>query len=211
MTGAEEALRTLMHEFGIAADTGIARQLQNYLALLIKWNARINLTSSMDWDVMGPLFHEGLWASKLYPENAAQHLDIGSGGGFPAILLKILKPGMDLDLVESRAKKGVFLETAATALHLSGVRVHALRLQTFLQQCDPAQSWDCISWKALKLGGTDMRMLLEHAGSSTQFWMFHGSEPAVEDPAIMDTLFRLLRTERFSGRKFWGLSIYVPR
>ena len=211
MAGLEEALKDLIQESGITADATMSRQLQAYLALLAKWNARINLTSSTAWDVIGPLFHEGLWASKLYPAHADHHLDIGSGGGFPAIVLKILKPGMELALVESRAKKGIFLESVATALGLRGIHVHAMRLQTFLQQSDPGQSWDCISWKALKLGCNDIRMLLGHARAATQFWMFHGNELAVEDPAIMDTYFRLLQSERFPGRKSWGLSIYASR
>jgi hypothetical protein len=92
---------------------------------------------------------------------------------------------------------------------LNGIRVHSIRLQTFLQQSDPNKSWDCISWKALKLNSNDLRMLRAHAGAGTQFWMFHGSEPAVEEPAIIDQYFRLLRTERLSGRKLWALSIYL--
>ena len=186
-------------------------QLHAYLALLTRWNSRFNLTSSDSWGVLGPLFQEGIWASKFYPENAVHHLDIGSGAGFPAMLLKILKPAMNLDLVESRAKKGVFLETTADTLGLSGVHVHSMRLQTFLQQSDPQKLWDCISWKALKLGGQDIGMLLAHAGADTQFWMFHGSEPAVEAPALVDQHFRLHCSERFFGRKLWNLASYLPK
>jgi 16S rRNA (guanine(527)-N(7))-methyltransferase RsmG len=211
MPESEKALKLLIQESGIATDPVVPMQLQAYLALLIKWNSRINLTSSTEWDVVGPLFQEGIWASRLYADHADHHLDIGSGAGFPAVVLKILKARIRLDLVESRTKKGIFLETAVDVLGLSGIRVHSMRIQKFLQQCDPKKTWDCISWKALKLSNNDIRMLLAHAGAATQFWMFHGGELAVEEPAMMDQYFRLYRTERFPGRMLWSLSIYLPK
>lgn len=211
MLDSEEALKDLILKSGIGTESDGSRQLQTYLALLTKWNARISLTSSTEWAVVGPLFHEGLWAAKFYPADAVHHLDIGSGAGFPALLLKILRPGILLDLVESRAKKGIFLETAAAALGLKGIRVHAMRLQTFLRQSHPDQSWDCISWKALKLSREDLCMLLDRSHARTQFWIFHGLELAVEDPSFMEKHLRLLKTERFTGKSLWSLSIYLPR
>ena len=211
MAESADELKKLLGESGIAWHTEIATQLRAYLTLLEKWNARINLTSATEWNVVGPLFQEGIWASKMYPEDTSNHLDIGSGAGFPAMIIRILRPKMLLDLIESRSKKGIFLETLASALQLGGVHVHALRLQAFLQHSDRNKAWNCISWKGLKLSDDDLRLLLEHANATTQFWMFHGSELAVEDPEIFDQYFRLLRTEMFPGRKLWALSIYLPK
>jgi 16S rRNA (guanine527-N7)-methyltransferase len=211
MPESEDALQMLIRDSGIAPDSEISRRLQTYLELLKKWNSRINLTSSTDWNAIGPFFQEGLWASKLYTDDAVRHLDIGSGAGFPAVLLKILKPQIQLDLVESRAKKGIFLETVASALKSGGIRVHAMRLQAFLQQNGRNQFWDCISWKGLKLSNSDLQMLLAHARAATQFWMFHGSELAVEEPTAIERYFRHFRTERLSGRRLWALSIYLPK
>jgi 16S rRNA (guanine527-N7)-methyltransferase len=211
MPGSEAALQSLMRNAGMEPDSDQSRQLQAYLALLKKWNSRMNLTSSTSWDVVGPFFREGLWAAGLYPEDATRHLDIGSGAGFPAVLLKILKPHIRLDLVESRERKGIFLETAASALKLSGTSVHTMRLQAFLRQSGREEAWDCVSWKALRLSREDVRVLREHATGRTQLWMFHGSERAVEDPASLEQYFRRLRTEKFPDRKLWALSIYLPR
>jgi 16S rRNA (guanine527-N7)-methyltransferase len=211
MPESEEALKALIQESGIGLDSDTSRQLQTFLSLLKKWNSRMNLTSGTRWDVVGPLFQEGIWAANLYPKDAMRHLDIGSGAGFPAILLKILNARLRLDLVESRKKRAIFLETAAHALKLGGICVHAMRLQDFMQQTRPDETWDCISWKALKLSSGDLRMLLEHVGAATQLWMFHGNELAVEDSAVLDRHFRLLRTEKFPGRKLWALSIYLRR
>jgi 16S rRNA (guanine527-N7)-methyltransferase len=206
-----DELKKLLGESEIGLNSEIAAQLQTYLALLEKWNSRINLTSATAWNVVGPLFQEGIWASKMYPEDASNHLDIGSGAGFPAMVIRILRPEIQLDLVESRAKKGIFLETLASALKLDGIRVHAMRLQAFLQHRDRNKAWNCISWKGLKLSVEDLRLLLEHANAATQFWMFHGSELAVEVPEIFKQYFRLVRTEKFPGRKLWALSIYLPK
>jgi 16S rRNA (guanine527-N7)-methyltransferase len=165
----------------------------------------------MEWDVIGPLFQEGLWAAKFYPADSVRHLDIGSGGGFPAIMLKILKPEIRLDMVESRAKKGIFLETAATALGFGATRVHTLRLEKFLQELNPNQSWDCISWKALKLGREDIEALLKHSHQSTQFWMFHGNNLAVDDPTVTNRFFRRFRTESLPVKRNWNLSIFLAK
>ena len=211
MAEAADGMKKLMGESGIASNSETAVRLQTYLALLEKWNSRINLTSTTEWNSVGPLFQEGIWAARMYPEDTAAHLDIGSGAGFPAMVIRILKPNMQLDLVESRSKKGIFLETLSSALQLGCIRVHAMRLQAFLQQAERNKAWDCISWKGLKLSGDDLKLLLEHAHAATQFWMFHGSELAVEEPEILLKYLRLSRTERFSGRNRWALSIYMPK
>jgi len=211
MAASEEALKDLIREYGFDAESCVSRQLHTYLTLLRKWNTRVNLASSTEWDVIGPLFQEGLWAAKFYPAGVVRHLDIGSGGGFPAIVLKILMPEIRLDLVESRAKKGIFLETAAAALGFSNTRVHTKRLEMFLQQWDPNQSWDCVSWKALKLSREDIESLLKHAHQSTQFWIFHGRNLAVEDPTIAGRFFKRFRTESLPARRNWNLSIFLPK
>ena len=126
-----EALTRLLKASEILPESEAGRQLAGYLALLHKWNARVNLTSSTDWRVIGPLFREGIWAGKLCPDSVFSHLDIGSGAGFPALLLKILNPRMALEMIESREKKSHFLETVAHQLGLVGVKVHNVRLSDY--------------------------------------------------------------------------------
>ena len=205
----ESGLEDLLRESKIPPEVGKALVL--YHELLKKWNVRVNLTSSSDWSVLGPLFREGVWASSHYPDGAVAHLDIGSGAGFPAMVLRILKPNMRLDLVESRGKKCIFLETVAASLGLGSVSVHPRRLGEYLQGRGRGKRWDLISWKGLKLSGQDLEMLRAHAHEGTQLWMFHGREPAVADPNAMEHRFRLFKVARFQGRRLWMLSIYIPR
>jgi 16S rRNA (guanine(527)-N(7))-methyltransferase RsmG len=203
-----EALRRFLKASQIPVESETGRQLADYLALLEKWNARINLTSSTDWRVIGPMFREGIWAGKLYPAAVSSHLDIGSGAGFPALLLKILNPRMELELIESRERKSHFLETVAHQLGLVGVIVHGVRLSEFLRQCGRDRHWDCVSWKAIKLSSEDLLRLHAHGRHSTQFWMFHGREPAWEAARDVQQRFALARQEKVPGMKEWNLSIY---
>ena len=203
-----DGLKLLLSEAGMATDSENARKLLIYLELLTKWNASINLTASTEWQSLMPLFMEGIQASRIYPKWADAHLDIGSGAGFPAIILRILVPRIKLDLVESRSKRSSFLETAIHMLDLKKSQVHPVRLQTLLMECGPQQIWDCISWKGLKLKTDELRELLLHADDRTQFWMFHGREPAVKEPEILRRHFRLLGQKKAGGGKEWVLSIY---
>lgn len=203
-----DGLKQLLSKAGMAPDSESARKLLIYLELLTKWNARINLTASTEWRSLRPLFLEGMQASNSYPTRAGAHLDIGSGAGFPAIILRILVPRMKLELVESRGKKSSFLETVIHMLDLKNTHVHAERLETLLLECDPKRIWDCITWKGLKLKTDELLGLLQHSDDGTQFWMFHGREPAVEEPEALKRHFRLLGREKSGGEKDWMLSRY---
>jgi 16S rRNA (guanine(527)-N(7))-methyltransferase RsmG len=181
------------------------------LELLKKWNARINLTANTEWRSIKPLFMEGIEASKIYPNWAGAHLDIGSGAGFPAIILRILLPRLNMELVESRRKRSSFLETVIHVLELKNTHVHSVRLDALLIECDRRKIWDCVSWKGLKLKMDELLGLLQHANDRTQFWMFHGKDPAVKRPEVLMRHLRLLQREKSSGRKDWMLSIYSRR
>jgi 16S rRNA (guanine(527)-N(7))-methyltransferase RsmG len=205
-----ERLKTLFREQGLGEESPQLHKLLIYYALLKKWNARMNLTAAKERGDLESLFMEGIWASKIYPEHADLHLDIGSGAGFPAVILKILTPHIQLEMIESRSKKSLFLEAVMDALEIKGTRIFHERLETFLQS-DRGRAWDCITWKGVKLRTKDILKLLEHTHAGTQFWMFHGSKAALQDPGIINDVFKLLRTEKFPGRKEWFLSVYSRR
>jgi 16S rRNA (guanine(527)-N(7))-methyltransferase RsmG len=206
-----EGLKQLLQKSNIALESECAQRCFCYLKLLKKWNARINLTASTEWIRIEPLFSEAMWASEFYPKKAVSQLDIGSGAGFPALIMSIFNPQLELEMIESRARKSAFLETAAHALEMKKSVVHNKRLDVFLNDCADDRVWDFISWKALKLSTHDLRQLRLHAHSDTQFWMFHGRELALESPDAIDSDFRLLRRGQFRARHEWALSIYLPR
>ena len=206
--GCGDELKLLLSESDIGPESDGARKLLKYLELLEKWNARINLTANTEWRSLKPLFLEGIWASKMYPPEAEAHLDIGSGAGFPAIILRILVPRIELELVESRSKKASFLETVIHTLGLESASVVSERLERLLLKRDSRKIWDCISWKGVKLRTKDLLALKQHAKDHTQFWMFHGKRLSVEEPEAIEKHFRLLGRETTEREKGWNLSIY---
>jgi 16S rRNA (guanine527-N7)-methyltransferase len=143
-----------------------AAQLQSistYIDILIRWNARINLTAVRQPDqVVTRHFGESLFAARhLFPsaqttwgqppspalsvgEGAVQaelssppHLiDVGSGAGFPGLPIKIYAPHIQLTLIESNQKKATFLREVARSLTLTYVDVFVGRAEHFTAQAD---------------------------------------------------------------------------
>ena len=123
-------------------------QLATYLDLLLRWNARTNLTSvRKPEDIVSRHFGESLFAARqLFPSSqqpmadsqrpysghwppATGHscADLGSGAGFPGLPLKIWAPGLRVTLIESQNKKTTFLREVVRALQLKDVEVFSGR------------------------------------------------------------------------------------
>jgi 16S rRNA (guanine(527)-N(7))-methyltransferase RsmG len=168
------AVREMLGTWGISETSPEAARFAHYIELLQKWNARINLTASVTWDALEPLFAEGIWAASLYPGGGVSHLDIGSGAGFPALPIRILCPDMELTLLEPRGKRAAFLETVCSELGLEQVTVVNSTLLDFLRGDPGIRAWDVVSWKALRLGAKEMRALGRATGDTTRLWVFHG-------------------------------------
>ncbi|HYW38698.1 MAG TPA: 16S rRNA (guanine(527)-N(7))-methyltransferase RsmG [Terriglobales bacterium] len=104
-------------------------QISTYIDLLLRWNARINLTAIRSPDeIVARHFGESFFLARhLFPKSVAPHpprvLDIGSGAGFPALPLKIWAPHIHLTLVESNHKKAAFLREVARTLTLTNINV----------------------------------------------------------------------------------------
>jgi 16S rRNA (guanine527-N7)-methyltransferase len=116
-------------------------QLSAYLDLLLKWNARTNLTAIRDpEEIVRRHFGESLFAARhlnqgnldpstLEPD-AITLLDFGSGAGFPGIPIALLHPNIQVTLAESQNKKSSFLREAVRTLKLPNVEVWAARAET---------------------------------------------------------------------------------
>jgi len=106
-----------------------------YIDLLLRWNARINLTSIRQPEaIVTRHFGESLFAARhLFPapEADASLLDLGSGAGFPAMPTKLWAPEIRVTLIESNHKKVAFLRQLTRSLGLSGIGVFADRVAAY--------------------------------------------------------------------------------
>ncbi|MDP3183556.1 MAG: 16S rRNA (guanine(527)-N(7))-methyltransferase RsmG [Desulfobaccales bacterium] len=106
----------------------ILEQFRLYLKELKLWNARVNLTGlKTDRDIIVRHFLDSLTVAPFLGP-AASLADLGSGAGFPGLVLKILRPELALTLVEAREKKAAFLEYLVSYLKLTGVEVIKVHL-----------------------------------------------------------------------------------
>ena len=110
------------------------RAIQLYLDLLLKWNARLNLTAIRDpEEIVTRHFGESFFAARhLFHEAAADQtvIDIGSGAGFPGLPIKILVPSVKLTLVESNQRKSTFLREVVRTLGMQDVDVLTARAES---------------------------------------------------------------------------------
>jgi 16S rRNA (guanine527-N7)-methyltransferase len=115
-------LRTAEH-WSVPLDRAQADALTAYASLLLTWSSRINLTGAASLDVLAAehLPDSFALASRLAGPRV-EAVDVGSGGGLPALPLAVLCPALAIRLVEPIAKKGAFLRTAVRELSL-GARV----------------------------------------------------------------------------------------
>ena len=126
-------------------------QFLAYLALLLKWNRKMNLTALRSPREI--IIHHFLDSLLLLPHlpQSARLLDIGSGAGFPGLPLKIARPGLTIDLVEATAKKASFLKEAVRRLGLSGMNVIPVFLGKEPVALPPEVSWDFFVSRGVKL------------------------------------------------------------
>lgn len=121
----------------------VASQFGAYCALLMRWNARTNLTAIRDEDgILRRHFVESIVCARVLPEGMGTLLDFGSGAGFPGLPIALCRPEIAVTLAESQGKKAAFLREAVRVLGLS-VKVHGGRAEML------GQSFDCVTLRAV--------------------------------------------------------------
>jgi 16S rRNA (guanine527-N7)-methyltransferase len=122
--------RLLLSRMGLVVDEGLAGQLATYLALLVKWNARTNLSAIREPEQMVLRhFGECLQCAAALPAGVSTLLDYGSGAGFPGAVCALRRPEIAVVLAESQNKKAAFLEELRRSLPLPLATVHGGRVE----------------------------------------------------------------------------------
>jgi 16S rRNA (guanine527-N7)-methyltransferase len=132
------AIAQLLQPF-IELDEMRLRTISTYIDLLLKWNARINLTAIRDpEEIVERHFGESFFAAKfvLQRNSIGTAIDLGSGAGFPGVPFAILAPEVQVTLIESQQKKATFLKELVYSLGLKNVKVFSDRAETYPGMAD---------------------------------------------------------------------------
>ena len=133
-----DVIRRAVGEFQIVLDDRQVVQIQQYTKLLQQWNEKLNLTAIRDpLEILHRHFCESMFGAVAGKVEFGRLADIGSGPGFPGIPLKILRPQLELFLVESNIKKGTFLAEVLRELELANARVLISRYEELNEELAP--------------------------------------------------------------------------
>ena len=160
-----EALEREAARWSVTCEAAQRDAIARYGSLLLTWTARINLTGAVSLEDLAAehLPDSFALASRLVDAGALGALDVGSGGGLPALPLAILCPNLTLKLLEPIAKKAAFLRTTIRELGLaSRLTVDSRRAQTVApatfdvalsRATLPPRSWLPIAAELVRPGG----------------------------------------------------------
>lgn len=152
-----------------------------YYDLLMRWNRAVNLTSLPDGDeALDRLVVEPLAASAWLPETG-DLIDVGSGGGSPAIPLRLARAGLSLVMVESRARKAAFLRECARHLQLDRVWVETAALQDCAGSL--ASRATVVTVRAVRLDAELLQAMTVVAAPRGELWFFGSAAEPVKGPA----------------------------
>jgi 16S rRNA (guanine527-N7)-methyltransferase len=137
---------------GIFLSEELIEQLSRYYELLDRWNRKINLTALDNPDqAIDRLVLEPIVAARQLPSPTANLMDIGSGGGSPAIPMRLCAPAIGLTMVEAKARKSAFLREAVRTLQLDRAVVETARYEELLARPDLHETFDILSLRAVRV------------------------------------------------------------
>ena len=155
----QEFIRHGAQKMGIAIDERVGAAFSTHAKELIDWNCKINLTTiTHPHDIAIKHFLDSLAAAPLIPKQA-RLLDIGSGGGFPGIPLKLLMPELSIFLIDANRKKANFLKHALRILKLEGCGARHIRAEKLSEYPEFRHTFEVVISRAL----SDLKSFIEIA------------------------------------------------
>jgi 16S rRNA (guanine527-N7)-methyltransferase len=190
----QQAIHSAVRAASLSASDAVVERLSQYYELLRTWNRRINLTALQLEDfpaaTLERLIVEPLIAAQLVTDEEVDMLDLGSGGGSPAIPMKIACAQLRLTMVESREKKSSFLREAVRQLSLANSAVVTGRVETM--SLVPGYRASIVTVRALRIDRPLLDRLAEYVEPSSRLFLFGGPDP-------LDSRLRRLETIRLPG------------
>lgn len=179
-----ERLQRRGRRAGVTISPELSTKLGIYYRLLATWNQKINLTALNVRDGTDEAFDrllvEPLVAAKHVPAGARKMLDVGSGGGSPALPLVLATPHLALLMVESKTRKAVFLREAVRALEIRDADVATARFEELLTRPDLHEAHDLVTIRAVRVETRLLIGLQAFLKPGGQLFLFRGA--ASSDP-----------------------------
>lgn len=164
---------------GVALSPSLAAQLETYYRLLATWNQKINLSglnlAEPTPEALDRLLVEPLVAARQAPPGARRLIDIGSGGGSPAIPFTLAIPGAQLLMVESKTRKSVFLREAIRSLGMPDADVAASRFEELLTRPDLHEAHDLLTIRAVRVETRVLMSLQAFVKPGGQIFLFRST------------------------------------
>ena len=174
---------------GLFPPDELVASLSEYYELLARWNRKINLTALADPDeAIDRLLLEPLAAAKHLPEGTTRLMDIGSGGGSPAIPLKLAVPGLSLTMVEVKARKSAFLREAIRHLSLAETIVENARYEELLARPELHERFDVLTIRAVRVQPKTLLSLQAFVKARGTLMLFRGADGNRESESLTPTL-----------------------
>ncbi len=134
----EETIRRALRDFKLELSGEQVLNIQQYIRILLIWNEKLNLTAIRDpLEILYRHFCESMYAAVAVPVENGRLADVGSGGGFPGLPLKICRPNLQVFLIEANLKKATFLAEVTRELGLAGTRVLVRRYEELGEELAP--------------------------------------------------------------------------
>jgi 16S rRNA (guanine527-N7)-methyltransferase len=160
-------------------------RLTAYYELLARWNRKINLTALDNVDeAIDRLLLEPVIAARYLPLPTARVLDIGSGGGSPAIPLKLTVPDIHMRMVEVKARKSAFLREAVRQLGLDNTQVETARYEELLARPELHEDADAVTLRAVRVEPRVLTTLQAFLAEGGLMLLFRGLSGTEAVPAV---------------------------
>jgi 16S rRNA (guanine527-N7)-methyltransferase len=205
---------------GLSLDQSQEQNLYRYLDLLLAANQRMNLTRITN-RAQADLLHvaDAMTLLRFLPKSAHRLADVGSGGGVPGMVLAILRPDIEIVLIESTRKKARFLAETAEALALSNVHIEALRAEE-VGRSKMRESFNVVTARAVapmdvlaqwllplaKIGGIMLAMKgtaveQELADARRVIGLAGGGEATIFDSSLLGTSHNVVKIEKIAATR----------
>lgn len=173
----KEIIKSAVADYKIQLTAIQLEQLEKYFKLLVEWNEKINLTAITDEQGVAVKHFADSLALFNYvdiPENSTL-IDVGTGAGFPGIVLKIARPDIKLTLLDSLQKRLIFLDTVLSELSLDAKLIHN-RAEDGGQNIDLRENFDFVVSRAVARLNVLAEYCLPYARLSGSFAAMKGPD-----------------------------------